>query len=104
MQDSFVMCGFDSGANLTQQSESTLHRHGPFAAQELIKRFSLDVFHYQEKHALVALAKVGDVDDIRMLNRSGRTRFALEPRDRFAFLQVFIRKYVGTNRLDRNPT
>src|SRR5207253_9133172 len=44
------------------------------------------------------------VDDVRMLNRGGGARFALESSDRFAFLQVFVRKDVGPDRLDRDAS
>src|SRR5256885_14273730 len=57
MEDSFVMRGFNAGADLSQQRERALHRDRAFASQELIKRFALDVFHHQKKDAFFTLAK-----------------------------------------------
>ena len=68
MQDAFVVRGFDAGACLPQQHQRALHGNSSFAAQQLIERLAIDVFHHQKEDAFFALAKVGDPDDIRMLN------------------------------------
>src|SRR5207249_916121 len=59
-----------------------------------------DVFHHQKKNALATLAEICDSDDIVVLNGSSRARFPFETRDRLAFLQVFVRQDVRSNRFD----
>ena len=90
MQDTFIVRGFDTGTDLLEQTMGTLHRDGSLSAQQLIERFAFDVFHHEKEHAFIALAKVSYVDDVRMLDRCGGARLALEPRDSFAFLQVLV--------------
>ena len=102
MQNAFVVRGFDAGADLPQQPERALHRDRAFAAQELIERFAFDVFHHQKEDAFLALAKISHVNDVRMLNRGRGAGLALKPRDRFAFLEVFIREHVRPNCFHRD--
>ena len=90
MQNSFIVRGLNTCADLPEQTMGALNRDGSLSAEELIQRFAFDVFHYQKKNAFIALAKVSDVDDVRMLNRCGGPRLALETRNGFAFLQVFV--------------
>ena len=90
MQDSLIVRGFDTGTDLPEQTMSALHRNGALPAQQLIERFAFDVFHHQKEHAFIALAEISHVDNVRVLDRCGSARFALEPRDGLAFLQVFV--------------
>ena len=92
------MRGFDAGADLPQQQERALHRDRSFAPQQLIERFAFDVFHDQKEHPVVAFAKVGHVDNVRMLNRGCGARLALKAGDGFAFLQIFIREDIWPDR------
>src|ERR1043166_5594058 len=71
-----------------------------FRSQQVIERFALDVFHHEEEHAFRALAEVVDVDDVRMTNRRGGASFALEARDGFAFLQIFVVENVRADCFD----
>ncbi len=100
MQDAFVVGGLDPGADLPQQHERALDSNRALATKELIKRFAFHVFHHQKENTFVALAKVGDVDHVRVLNRSRGSGFPLKASDRLALLQVFVRKHVGPNRFD----
>jgi len=90
MQDSLVVRSFDAGADLFEQRMRALNRHRAFASQQLIQRFAFDVFHHEEEDTFFALAKVSYINDIWMLNRRRSASFAFEPRDRFAFLKIFI--------------
>ena len=102
MQNALIMRGFNAGADLSQQRERALHCDRAFASQKLIKGLTLDVFHHQKENAFFTLAKVGDRDDVVMLNRSGGARLAFEAGDRFAFLQVLIREHVRANGFHRD--
>src|SRR6185437_4275835 len=102
MQDAFVVGGFDTRASLPQKCQRALHRNSSFAAQQLIKRLAFDVFHDEKENPFIALPKVSHADYVGMLHRGRSARFALETRDGFAFLQVFIGKNVRPDRLHRD--
>ena len=80
MQNAFVVRGFDAGADLPQQPERALHRDRAFAAQELIERFALDIFHHQKEDAFLALALPEWTRNGAILDVKDRTRHALRSR------------------------
>jgi hypothetical protein len=102
MEYAFIVGGFDARYYLAQNGYGALNVKSALAPQKLIQAFTVDVFHHQKKYAVGTLAKVGDVDDIRMTDRGSRASFAFEARNRFAFLQHFVVKNVRANGLDRN--
>jgi hypothetical protein len=81
---------FNPGANLFQHAVGSLHGNRAFASEQMIKRFTFDVFHHQKEHAFFAFAKVGHADNVRVLNRRGGPGFALKTGDRLAFLEIFV--------------
>jgi hypothetical protein len=71
-----------------------------FAAQQLVKALALNVFHYQEEDAFRALTEIGNVNNVGMTDRCGRSSLTLKSCDRFALNQVLIVKNVGPNSFD----
>ena len=86
MQDSGVVRGFDSGDNLLHDRRRSLRIYSAFATQQVIESFTLHVFHHEKEHSVRALSEISDVNNVRVTNRRGRTRFTLEASDRFTFL------------------
>jgi hypothetical protein len=64
MQYAFVMSGFNSGYNLTEEGGGTVYVESAFATEELVKRFALDVFHHQEKNAFRTFPEIRHIYDV----------------------------------------
>src|SRR5213593_1511297 len=100
MKYSLVMGCLNSGHNLPHDVYSTLRIDGAFTSQQVIKRFTFDVLHYEKKHAIGTLAEVCYIDNVGMTNRSCRSCFSFKAGYRFAFLQILVTENVGTNSFD----
>jgi hypothetical protein len=64
MQYAFVMSGFNSSHDLTEEGRGTMYVESAFATEELVKRFALDVFHYQEKNAFRTFPEICHIYDV----------------------------------------
>jgi hypothetical protein len=102
VQNAFIMCSIDTRHHLAHDCYRTLNVECALAPQKLVQAFAVNVFHYQKKHAVRALAEVGNVNNVWMANRRGRTCLALKTGDSFAFLHVFIAEDVWPNGLYRH--
>src|SRR5688500_20147980 len=99
MQDSFVVRRFDAGDNLSHDRGRSLRVHRALATQQVVERFAFDVLHHEKENAVRTLAEVSYVNHVRVTNRGRGTCLAFEPRDRFAFLEIFVVENVRTDSL-----
>ena len=60
------------------------------ARQHRVQRFAVQVLHHEEDGAVVRLAEVGDVDDVRVIDQARRARLAQEALDRFVAAAVTL--------------
>ena len=68
------------------------------------KIFTVDVFHYEKKHAFSTFAEVGDIDNVRMADRSSGACLSFEARDSFTFLKVLVVEDVRPHSFYRDAT
>ena len=94
MENSFIVGGFYPCNNLAHDRRRSLRTYRPFAAQQVIESFALNVFHHEKENSVGALSEISDVDDVGMSNGRGRACFALESSDGFTFLKIFVAKNV----------
>src|SRR6476469_2255830 len=99
-----IMSSFHAGHRLTENRHRALNVERAFAPQELIKTFTVDVFHHQEKDALGTLAEIRHVNYVGMPDRCCGAHFAFEACNRLSFLQHLIAENVGTNSLDSDAS
>ena len=96
------MRGVDAVGDLPEQVHGTLDGQSSLSTEQAMKRLALDIFHDEVKRAFTSLAKVGDADRVRMLDRRGRLGLAFETGDGLALGQIVAAENVGTDGLYRN--
>ena len=72
MHDALTMRGIQSAGDLPYDLNDPRERHWAFALDDLLQCSAIEIFHYQEDHAVLGLTKIGDVDGVWMRDaRSG---------------------------------
>ena len=96
VHDAEVVGARERGAHLLEDVDGARERHR--AARELVRERRADeVLHDEVELAVVGLADVVDVDDVRVVDAVGGARFAQHPR-----AQVRLAAQVGADQLDRD--
>src|SRR5580700_10797139 len=95
MDDAFLVGRVECVRNLQGKTEQlTRGKRGPLASaglNSLPERLALKQLHHEEVLALV-LSELMDGADIGMVERGGRSRFALKSLDRLRIVSKFIGK------------
>ena len=81
MHDALTMRGIQSAGDLPNDLNNARERHWPFALDNLFQSTAVQIFHYQEDHAVFGFAKIGDVDGVWVRDSRSGFSFARETSD-----------------------
>ncbi len=91
--------GIERERDLVRDVERAMELDGAFLLDQILERLALEVLHHEVDRALGQDAEVGDVDDVRVVDRGRRARLAEEAMDRLLVARELRMQHLHRDRL-----